>query len=493
MLGDRRNFALLAFLLVLSAVPRIVLYTGFFGQDDYAYILAAQKLRNGELGVPDDQFETRTGLVLPLTATAILTGSHPRLWPLYCFLCSLGTVAVAFAIGTSWFGRTTGAIAGVLVAFFPNNIHFAGVVHVDVASAFWCGLAFLLLWPRGPWAEAAAPLRSLAAGLSLGWAYLVKETSLFVAPWLAIWFVAHRASRKALACAAIGLAIVAAAEAAAYTASGRTPAHRVRSSLGTGHVEDLHVKFFSRGSDLARRLTVGYPSLMLNPLDRGLPYLGLLYPYLVAAIALLVWRRTRAWGFLLGWWAIPVALIVYTPGSVRPWVPALSLTPRYLELVTIPAVLLVARALAEVPWRPALRAAAVVPFALAGLAGAAALQRDASDWVRPAEVLRREILARGVRRVKTDAYTERALRVLDRFRPRYALEVFTEHEERDVVIALNPRGVEYLEYLLDSRVSYAWASRIPGTSETLFEERIELSRSWRGGPRGAYTIGLYRR
>lgn len=101
--------------------------------------------------------------------------------PMLIFFFAL--MLLAFGAARRFFGAGAGFFALLLVAFSPNFLAHAGIVHTDVPEAlFW--LASVLAWGnllrRRHW------IRVLAAGVLLGLALATKFSALFLFPTLAL-------------------------------------------------------------------------------------------------------------------------------------------------------------------------------------------------------------------------------------------------------------------------------------------------------------------
>jgi 4-amino-4-deoxy-L-arabinose transferase-like glycosyltransferase len=91
----------------------------------------------------------------------------------------LALLLVVFGAGRRLFGTTSAFFALVLVAFEPNVLAHAGIVHTDVAvTVFWLG--FVLGWAG--YLRRPTPLRLLAAGVLLGAALSTKYSAVYLLP-----------------------------------------------------------------------------------------------------------------------------------------------------------------------------------------------------------------------------------------------------------------------------------------------------------------------
>lgn len=400
-------------LFVAAVGVRLALFTGIVGQDDHFMIALAHSMAEGDFGTTPHHMWMRLGVLVPLAITGKLTGWHPWAYPAYAFLCSLGTIALVYRIGRAWFSPQAGYAAAWVLAFFPNNIHYAGAVHVDVPSSFWFLWAIHLLWPERPGTAGTIRPKPLLAAWCLGMAYLCKEVVVLGFVWLAIWFVLDRGSRRRLLWAGIVFGSIVLLEAACYGALTGDPIHRLHAA-SSGAAPDAQ----TGASQGLERWLWAYPRTMF--LKNG--YVGILFHLLVAAVAVHAARRERGWGFLLGWIAVTLALIMWFPGRLNPPTAALNVASRYLEPLAPPAALLIGLAVARSARLQPAAVAALALYVAIGAAGAWAVKRDADRAIEPLRFAARVLDRERATVVVSDRWSLGILSILARFDPSRRLE-----------------------------------------------------------------------
>src|SRR4030095_9073597 len=90
-----------------------------------------------------------------------------------------------FLLGRAMFGDGAGVLGGLVVAVHPNLVRFATECHTDTPAALWMALAVLAVY-AARLSDPGARLRILA-GLLLAWAYLHKESTIY----MALFFAGH--------------------------------------------------------------------------------------------------------------------------------------------------------------------------------------------------------------------------------------------------------------------------------------------------------------
>jgi 4-amino-4-deoxy-L-arabinose transferase-like glycosyltransferase len=150
--------------------------------------------------VPLDHHALRIGNLLPVRAFLELFGYGQVAYYAWPFLTAILLVVAVFALGTVVFDRWTGAVATLLLIFHPvmvDTVIKAGTERMttwqllpDIPSTAFvtAGLALLIGAANrrgdGRPGDGAAYWWFLLAGFCFGWAYLVRELSVFFYPLL---------------------------------------------------------------------------------------------------------------------------------------------------------------------------------------------------------------------------------------------------------------------------------------------------------------------
>lgn len=149
--------------------------------------------------VPLDHHALRIGNLLPTRLFLDLFGYGQVAYYAWPFLTGILLVVATFALGNVLFGRWVGAAAALLMVFHPVLVDTEirpGVERMtswqllpDIPSAAFLTLGFALMigaaqrrTPDGSDRDGGPTWWYVVAGLSFGWAYLVRELSVFVFP-----------------------------------------------------------------------------------------------------------------------------------------------------------------------------------------------------------------------------------------------------------------------------------------------------------------------
>ena len=353
---EERPWAVLAALLVVAAVIRLYLFRGYVGLDDAEYARFAQRLARSAPGgtyLGPAVFPLRVGITVPTAALFRLFGVHEWTMVLYSFVLSLAGIALAFAAANELFGPRAGLVAAAVTALLPWDIDSATKLLPDLPAAVWtaAGVTLLIIIDRRYTLHARARFGAgILAGFAFGVAWLCKESTAYIAPFLLVWaLVALREQRSRALVLWIGVA----AGAVAVFAGEMTAYHRAHGDFMfrlhemERNYHQWSNSFFTEGSDsgwrpgqdprsaLVHRLFVSGPAVIfLSPTFLYLPLIG--------TVAMLFAARWRDRAFLVPslWLATLVLMFNFSSSSTTSYLP-LALFHRYLHPIFFPAALLV--------------------------------------------------------------------------------------------------------------------------------------------------------
>ncbi len=392
----------LAAVLLLALGVRLALFTGLQVGDDVVYSRIAVDRLEGRVQFGNVQ-ETRLGFLLPITASYALFGPGELPLVLYNLLCSVGLAGALFLLARRFFGDRAGALAGSLAAVHPNLVTFATECHTDMPVAFWQALAVLAV------AAGSGGARFTLAGLLAGWAYLHKESALFVLPALLVpgtW-----RERLLLVLPVAGVAV---GEMTFYGLFEGNPLHRIH-LVGVWHSGLYMVERYPTTAAILDRLFLDLPRQLFTPYWGG-RWQGTIHLLGLGAGAWLLARRVPGARLVARWWAAVFLLTCLWPSSWMPFRPGFVLFEWTLPVLIGPLLVLLGAALGRA--RPVPAAAAAVLLAGMSLATARVAWKDARRFAQGAREARSWIADERPARVATDEKTAEALDFLEGHRPR---------------------------------------------------------------------------
>jgi hypothetical protein len=347
--------------LVLAVALALALYlrlSGWFGVmrvDSFNYVDVAMGLLRGEAVFDDAHLvmlvqAIRLTVDLPLVPIFALFGADERtatIWPL---LCSLGSVALVFAVGRRLGGPSVGALAALIMAAYPIEVLYATQLLPDAVLP--CAVLLVVLTYLR--AEERRAVGGFAlAGVALGVAYYARLNAPVVLLFLLIGSAARRRlGRAQLAMLPTFLVVVALGE-LLFFLNGGVPLYGIWRTL---YVSSINPEF--RSPNLA---PVFAGMLWNHPLFRTWTMA------LPVALAGLVALRPRRWWLAPLWLATTYVYLEW----LSQW-PVVSLPEkgdRMLTILSAPLALTIAlaagTALARVPWAGARGALLLLAVGLA--------------------------------------------------------------------------------------------------------------------------------
>ena len=290
-------------------------------------------------------WQTRIGFVLPCALLLKIFGLH--LWIPYAFtlLGGLLEITLTYFIAREFVPEKTARLATWLCVFFPMNLLFSTYLYVDLWSGL-LGAAAIFLWYRALKHDRAADFALASLCLGVGW--LFRETVVMLAPiLLVLWFNAGNWRRPKIFFALPPALLCVGGEMLLYQLTAHNWHYRFDAILA------------SKSQMLEDVAADG--SFLFTPL-KILCFSHELGWFLVAALAVAIvqWRRVPK---PLALWLL-VGFIWFAWGTTTPtgWV-TMQRDPRYLSVLTIPCVTLLALWLVSLRanfWRATLIGAFVV-------------------------------------------------------------------------------------------------------------------------------------
>lgn len=365
---SRRSIALgvLAFV-ALAMVVRLAFFTGFVGSDDSVYLEAGADLAQRGHWLGKDLASSRLGFVVATAGAIKLFGMNEFGAIAVSYLAALALLIEVFFLARLYFGDRAGVLAVALLALYPLNIVLSTILVPEILlGCLMAGAVLAYETSRRQVSLVPKALGAVGAGVLLGIAYLVKEPAALLIAGLGLaWTVLAIKDRRIEAAwvgVIAGFVLVVGAESLvrfATTGSGAFERFRISSqTIAFGQAT------WQEERDLAPWYL--YPRSMFVSFYQ----VGLLFYLLVAALGIAVVKRMRLPLALVVWLGVVLGYLAFGSVSFTQYVP-LPKQPRYLEAITVPAIVLTAGVLA--PYLGRLSAArpvawtALTAYAVAGV------------------------------------------------------------------------------------------------------------------------------
>ncbi|HZE98006.1 MAG TPA: glycosyltransferase family 39 protein [Planctomycetota bacterium] len=316
----RRTALSLILLIIAAAGLRAFCFTGLQIGDDIVYSHVAEHRLSGDPDITNTQ-GARTGFMLAIVTSYAIFGPGEVSLVLYNVLCSIALVGVLFLLARKLFGEAAGLPAALVAAVHPNLIRYASECHTDTPVALWISLA-VLAFVHALEGDPKLRLRVLS-GLLLGWAFLHKESVVYMALFFAGHLLATKRSWKWYVPIALPVVAVALAEMLGFWAVTGNPLERwaMIRKWHAGHY--MAERYTTLGSILYRQF-IELPVLLFTPWW-GNRYMGIINLACLVTGAWSLLKRTPGAGLAAGWFLALYAGYCFWPSSFSPFLPGFFL------------------------------------------------------------------------------------------------------------------------------------------------------------------------
>src|SRR3989344_4068711 len=343
------NRILLLWIVIFGILLRLYFEVGVIGSGDFPHIVYSYKASVGDLSlsIGDPQTSARVGFVYPVALFYRLLGVSEFSAYLFSLIISLASILLIYHLGKLFFNKKIGLMAAFLLSFFPLNVNYATQAYPDLAQAFFTGLAvyFFFLGEKGS-KQFYQALWYLLTGLSIGVSVLTKESGIIAFFFLGVFVFYKLIFRKERIRASYVLVFVGFAATVVFqlihnfvVSGDMLLRYHMIDRVYYGAIGNL---YNYTGFKLIERLFIHVPYLMLTNVNFGFFTVFLL----MALVYVAVFRRKEATAVSL--WFITLFLYLnFGSTSLTSYVLLPGGTPRYLEMLTFPGLLLIAFFISE--------------------------------------------------------------------------------------------------------------------------------------------------
>lgn len=330
----RKHKAVLLLLLIVifGLLLRLYFFTKIISGDDLEYYNFAYQIKQHTFKHDASFHSPRIGLTYPTAFFYNLFGISEITSNLLPLLVSVLSIILIFYLGKIMFNEEIGLIASFLLSFFPLNVFYSTTLFPDLPSAFFTALSVFLFFKAE---KNKSNLNYLLAGLSVGIGYLMKELSALILIFFIIFILYKKNFKKSHLLILLGFFMIFLFELFYYSIKTSNPLFRytIVSSQATNIMRTYYPNYF--GIAALSRLFLHYPYLIFTDTSTVFFYAltALSFIYCIAK------RRKECYALLM--WIAPIALYVnFGSLSFSQYVP-LPAGVRYLEIITIPSILLI--------------------------------------------------------------------------------------------------------------------------------------------------------
>jgi hypothetical protein len=344
--------SVLPVILIGAVALRVYFAPGLKGDDDMSLIFSALKFLQHGFALPHDQYDARWGVTLPLALIFRIFGvGLPQVLAIPLAFSLLG-ILLAYAIGARLFDTATGLIAAGVLALFPLDVEYAGLLFPDlIQGVSLAGSLYLALRSRD---SRHGSLFAVGAGICWAYAYYVKIDAFFFVFVLLIAFALGFVRLRELAITGGTCLLLVGVEFGVYAVVAGNPLLHIQIE----HLASTEV--LAPGLDY-RNMYI-YPKAMLVTVYET----GATFYIFAAAIVTALCSRARAPLLVAGWCLVFLAWLMF---GVDPFTTPMRLKPelvRYLLDFAVGAAVLDGWFIA-LCWRRVSRALTLIGCAAAAL------------------------------------------------------------------------------------------------------------------------------
>lgn len=336
--GIFNNYKLLLFIIVVFGLfLRLIFFSGMGVSDDLAYSRYANDIGKGIDKDSTLTLATRLGLIYPTALSYAFFGVNDLSSVLFVLMASIGNIILIFYFGKLLFNEKTGLMAAFLMALFPLEVVHSTKLLSDIPSAFFMALgAYVFLHAEK---KSKPMLHYLISGILIGIGYLIRESALLIALFFIIYIIYKREVKKEYFAVPVGVLIVFAAELLILYRLTSDPFYRFTT------VQDFLLQAYIK-LDYFGRLKfpqglLHYPYMILTN-----SLISYFYIFIFISITYLIAMKKKG-AYLMIIWFIPLLFYLsFGSASFSKYLP-FKADPRYLSVITLPGVLLLAIFLTE--------------------------------------------------------------------------------------------------------------------------------------------------
>jgi len=332
-----KNTRFLLFIIVLFGLTlRLIFFSGMGISDSLAYSEYAQELGKIEpttLGV-------RLGLIYATALSHNLFGINDFSSVLFVLLTSIGSIVLIFYFGKLLFNKKIGLIASFLLAFFPLDVVYSTKLNSDLPSAFFMslGVYFFLYSEIKP--KLKYNIGYYLSGLFIGIGYLIRESVLLIALFCLIYAIYKKIIKKEYFVVALGFLTIFVIELLIFYTLTEDPLFRHVASQ-QHFAEALENDNYYGRLPLFPTGLFHYPYIILTT-----NLLSYFYVFILISIIYCWIYRKKETHTMQVWFLSLLLYLSFGTGSLTKYIPFRAVD-RYLTIITIPGILLLAFFLTE--------------------------------------------------------------------------------------------------------------------------------------------------
>lgn len=331
-----RTKLLLSFIVLFGLVLRIMFFSGIGTSDDLAYSKYASYIQKGTYPSSDYAssaiLSSRVGILYPTAFSYKIFGINDFSSVLFILLTAIGNIILAYFFGKLFHSKKTGIMAAFLMSIFPLEVVHSTKLLTDLPSSFFMALGVYIFL----YSEKNNGSRNyyFLSGIFIGVGYLLRESTALIALFFLIYIIFTRQIKSGYFIVSAGFLAMLALEFFVYYQLIGNPLFRFTSVQNNLFEEYKTFNYFGRLS--FPQGLFHYPYVILTN-----SLISYFYVLIFIAIAYFLVIKKRETYLLIFWFISLLLYLSFGSVSFSHYLPFRA-EPRYLSVITIPGIVLLA-------------------------------------------------------------------------------------------------------------------------------------------------------
>lgn len=343
---------LLFLVIVFGLILRLSIQIGNEDPGNVINGIHAYKIATGAYHptVQDGYHSTSIGYLYPMALSYKIFGVNKFSSYLPNLIISLLGIIFIYILGKYFFNKGTGLLAAFLLSFFPLDVIYATQTFPDMFHAFFMGIAVILFFVGDNNTNSLKKVTMfILSGIFIGISFTIKQSGILIFLFLFLYILYKQIFKNkrleiefkylwifvGFLLIGVGMQLL-----HDYVVTGE-PFLRIR-QYNYSYNLSMENLFNYKGFGLISRLFFHFPYLLLTNLEFGFFYIFIL----MATLYVIVYKKENAYPLLI-WWISLFLYFNFGPTSLSSYIPIAAGSPRYLAVITFPAILILAYFLME--------------------------------------------------------------------------------------------------------------------------------------------------
>lgn len=323
---------LLPLILLFGLFLRLIFFSGIGTSDDLAYSRYSYSIDRGIELDSTYILSSRIGILYPTFFFYRLFGVNDFSSVIFVLLASLGNIILAYLFGKLMIDEKTGLMAAFLLAVFPLEIINSTKLLTDIPSAFFMAFGvYLFLYSEK---RKKGHFFYLLSGAFIGIGYVVRESAILIALFFMIYILLKKQLKKEYFFVLAGLILILLIEILLFYKLTGNPLFKF--TVVQNEVLKAHAFYDYFGRLSFPKGLFHYPYVILTN-----SIISYFYALIFIAIAyFLINKKKEAYLFII-WFMSLLLYLSFGSSSFSHYIPFRA-DPRYLSIITIPGIVLLA-------------------------------------------------------------------------------------------------------------------------------------------------------